>query len=94
MAGTPLPSSCCIIDVPLPLQPPARRHGGTASLPPAPESLQSAEARDWAALPRDILLDIFLRLGPREVMLGAEFACKPWRSVALEEPVLWRRIGT
>ena len=42
---------------------------------------------------RDIVLDIFLRLGPREVMLGAEFACKPWRSVALEEPSLWRRVG-
>jgi len=26
-------------------------------------------------------------------MLGAEFACKPWRSVALEEPSLWRRVG-
>ncbi|KAG2584356.1 hypothetical protein PVAP13_6KG300700 [Panicum virgatum] len=26
-------------------------------------------------------------------MLGAEFACKPWRSVALEEPSLWRRLG-
>jgi hypothetical protein len=26
-------------------------------------------------------------------MLGAEFACKPWRRVALEEPSLWRRIG-
>jgi len=50
------------------------------------ESLQAAEARDWAALPQDILLDIFLRLGPREVMLGAEFACKPWRSVALRNP--------
>jgi hypothetical protein len=26
-------------------------------------------------------------------MLGAEFACKPWRRVALEEPSLWRRVG-
>lgn len=50
-------------------------------------------ARDWAALPRDIVLDVFLRLGPHEVMLGAEFACKPWRCVALEEPSLWRRVG-
>ncbi|CAL5007842.1 unnamed protein product [Urochloa decumbens] len=48
---------------------------------------------DWAALPTDILLDIFLRLGPREVMLGAELACKAWRSVALEESALWRRVG-
>ncbi|CAO2164095.1 unnamed protein product [Urochloa humidicola] len=50
-------------------------------------------ARDWAALPRAIVLDVFLRLGSREVQLGAEFACKPWRSVALEEPALWRRVG-
>nr|CAB3482401.1 unnamed protein product [Digitaria exilis] len=55
--------------------------------PPAPA------ARDWAALPSDIVLDVFLRLGPHEVMLGAEQACKPWRHVALEEPMLWRRVG-
>ncbi|CAL5007799.1 unnamed protein product [Urochloa decumbens] len=48
---------------------------------------------DWAALPRDIVLDVFLVLGPREVMLGAEFTCKPWRSAAVEEPSLWRRVG-
>ncbi|CAL5003457.1 unnamed protein product [Urochloa decumbens] len=47
----------------------------------------------WASLPRDILLDVFLKLGPREVMLGAEFACLAWRRTALEEPSLWRRIG-
>ncbi|CAL5007794.1 unnamed protein product [Urochloa decumbens] len=49
-------------------------------------------ARDWAALPRDILVDVFFKLGPREIMMGAEFACKPWRSAALEEPTLWRRV--
>ncbi|CAL4997283.1 unnamed protein product [Urochloa decumbens] len=47
----------------------------------------------WAALPGDILVDIFHRLGPREVMLGAEFVCSWWRRVALEEPSLWRRVG-
>ncbi|CAO2187343.1 unnamed protein product [Urochloa humidicola] len=47
----------------------------------------------WAALPRAILLNVFLKLGPREVMLGAEFACRAWRRTALEEPTLWRRIG-
>ncbi|CAO2176192.1 unnamed protein product [Urochloa humidicola] len=50
-------------------------------------------AMEWAALPRKIVLDVFLRLGPREVQMGAEFACKPWRRVALEEPSLWRRVG-
>ncbi|CAO2209855.1 unnamed protein product [Urochloa humidicola] len=58
---------------------------------PAPPP--AAPARDWAGLPRKIVLDVFLRLGPREIMLGAEFACKPWRRVALEEPALWRRVG-
>ncbi|CAO2209869.1 unnamed protein product [Urochloa humidicola] len=50
------------------------------------------EARDWAALPRDVLLDVFLRLGPREVMRGAELACAPWRRAAVDEPALWRRV--
>ncbi|OEL38196.1 hypothetical protein BAE44_0000785 [Dichanthelium oligosanthes] len=50
------------------------------------------EARDWAALPRDILFDVFLRLGPcSEIMRGAEFACTDWRRVAVDEPALWRR---
>ncbi|CAL4997274.1 unnamed protein product [Urochloa decumbens] len=52
------------------------------------------EARDWAALPRDIILDVFLRLGALEVMLGAELACTAWRRAAIEEPTLWRRVGT
>ncbi|KAL6659441.1 hypothetical protein ACP70R_003481 [Stipagrostis hirtigluma subsp. patula] len=50
-------------------------------------------ARDWAALPRDILSSVFLKLGPREVMLGSEFACTAWRRAALDEPKLWRRVG-
>lgn len=51
------------------------------------------ETRDWAALPRDVLLDVFLRLGSsREIMRGAELACAPWRRVAVDEPALWRRV--
>ncbi|TVU02079.1 hypothetical protein EJB05_52445, partial [Eragrostis curvula] len=49
--------------------------------------------RDWAALPRDVLFVVFLKLGPTEIMLGAEHACTAWRRVALEEPSLWRCIG-
>lgn len=49
----------------------------------------SSAARDWAALPRDDLFSIFLKLGPREIMLGAEFVCTTW----VEEPALWRHIG-
>uniref|UniRef100_A0A0A9BTQ8 F-box domain-containing protein n=1 Tax=Arundo donax TaxID=35708 RepID=A0A0A9BTQ8_ARUDO len=68
---------------------PRRRRKKTTS----PPASAAAEARDWAALPGDILFAVFLKLGPREVMLGAEFACTAWRRVALEEPSLWRRIG-
>ncbi|CAO2206073.1 unnamed protein product [Urochloa humidicola] len=50
------------------------------------------EVRDWTALPRDILLDVFFLLGALEVMLGAEFVCTAWRRAALEEPTLWRRV--
>ncbi|CAL5010823.1 unnamed protein product [Urochloa decumbens] len=51
------------------------------------------EVRDWTALPRDILLDIFFLLGPLEVMMGAEFVCTAWRRAALKEPTLWRRVN-
>ncbi|KAK3122924.1 hypothetical protein QOZ80_8AG0620370 [Eleusine coracana subsp. coracana] len=46
----------------------------------------------WAALPRDILVIVFLKLGPRENMRGAEFACKHWRRAALYESELWRNV--
>ncbi|CAO2176193.1 unnamed protein product [Urochloa humidicola] len=52
-----------------------------------------ARRSNWAAVPGDILVDVFRRLGPREVMLAAEFVCSWWRRVALEEPSLWRRVG-
>nr|TKW08479.1 hypothetical protein SEVIR_6G030700v2 [Setaria viridis] len=52
-----------------------------------------AAARDWAALPRDILSAVFLRLGPcLEIMRGAELACAAWRRAAVEDPGLWRRV--
>ncbi|KAL6843132.1 hypothetical protein ACP4OV_026845 [Aristida adscensionis] len=58
-----------------------------------PSSSPAPAARDWAALPRDLLSAVFLRLGPREVMLGAELACTAWRRAAADEPALWRRVG-
>ncbi|CAO2209856.1 unnamed protein product [Urochloa humidicola] len=57
------------------------------------ERRRRSRRSNWAALPGDILVDVFHRLGPREVMLGAEFVCSWWRRVALEEPSLWRRVG-
>ena len=67
-----------------------RRRRGRAE-PPSPSSAPS-EARDWAALPQDILLTVFLKLGPQEIMQGPELVCTTWRRVAVDEPLLWRRI--
>ncbi|CAO2206025.1 unnamed protein product [Urochloa humidicola] len=51
-----------------------------------------SEDRDWAALPHDVLFDVFLRLGSCEIMWGAEGVCKAWWRVVVEEPKLWRHI--
>ncbi|KAK3122926.1 hypothetical protein QOZ80_8AG0620390 [Eleusine coracana subsp. coracana] len=63
--------------------------------PPSPASATTTEAletRDWSALPRDILLCILLKLGPCEIMQGAELVCTTWPRDAVEEPSLWRHI--
>ncbi|KAM0877648.1 hypothetical protein ACQ4PT_035361 [Festuca glaucescens] len=53
---------------------------------------RSAERRDWAALPRDVLWVILSLLPQTEVLRGAGLACAPWRRLALDEPLLWRQI--
>ncbi|OEL34168.1 hypothetical protein BAE44_0004813 [Dichanthelium oligosanthes] len=50
------------------------------------------EMRDWAALPRDILLEVFGRLQHADILRGAGLACSPWWRAAVEEPTLWRAI--
>ncbi|PUZ52273.1 hypothetical protein GQ55_6G257000 [Panicum hallii var. hallii] len=52
----------------------------------------SMEKHDWAALPRDILLEILGRLRQVDVLRGAGLACEPWWRAAVEEPALWRTI--
>jgi hypothetical protein len=59
---------------------------------PPSESSVLGELRDWAALPDNALLNIFLRLGSCEIMWGAEAVCKAWWRVMVEEPELWRHI--
>jgi hypothetical protein len=50
------------------------------------------EKHDWAALPRDILLEILGRLRQVDVLRGAGLACASWWRAAVEEPALWRTI--
>jgi hypothetical protein len=70
----------------------SRLHGGRHRAEPPSHPPAPSEPRDWTALPQDILITVFLKLGPREIMLGAEFVCTTWRRVAVGEALLWRRI--
>lgn len=70
----------------------SRCHGRRHRAEPPSHSPAPSEPRDWTALPQDILITVFLKLGPREIMLGAEFVCTTWRRVAVGEALLWRRI--
>ncbi|KAK1692534.1 hypothetical protein QYE76_009231 [Lolium multiflorum] len=50
------------------------------------------EWRDWASLPRDVLYVILSKLPQTDILGAAELVCSPWRRLALEEHLLWRRI--
>ncbi|RLN05260.1 putative F-box/LRR-repeat protein 9 [Panicum miliaceum] len=50
------------------------------------------EARDWASLPRDVLVAVFGKLDHIEILTGAGQACRSWRRAAREDPSLWRRV--
>ncbi|KAM0877647.1 hypothetical protein ACQ4PT_035360 [Festuca glaucescens] len=52
----------------------------------------SAERTDWAALPRDVLWVILSLVPQADVLRGAGLVCASWRRLALNEPLLWRRI--
>ncbi|KAK1603760.1 hypothetical protein QYE76_027433 [Lolium multiflorum] len=52
----------------------------------------SAERRDWAALPLDVLWVILSLVPQADVLRGAGLVCASWRRLALDEPLLWRRI--
>lgn len=55
------------------------------------ESKSGAEWRNWAEIPRDILLIIFKKVAVAEILSSAQFVCKPWRRLSLD-PELWRCI--
>jgi len=57
-----------------------------------PENNGKEEWRDWAELPRDVLLAVFNRLDHIDILKGPDMVCSPWRRATMEEPDLWRRI--
>ncbi|KAE8815623.1 hypothetical protein D1007_07102 [Hordeum vulgare] len=56
--------------------------------------LRREDWRDWAALPLDVMCDIFSQLPQAEILrdAGAGLVCASWRRVAVDEPLLWRHI--
>ncbi|KAJ3698588.1 hypothetical protein LUZ61_002293 [Rhynchospora tenuis] len=48
--------------------------------------------RKWSKLPSDILLMIFEKMGPIEVLTKAIRLCRDWLEVARNEPLLWRKV--
>ncbi|KAI3964009.1 hypothetical protein MKW92_043779 [Papaver armeniacum] len=55
------------------------------------ESSSSAEIRNWAELPHDVLAHIFLKLGAVDVLFRAQSVCSVWRKVS-KEPLLFRSV--
>lgn len=51
----------------------------------------AAEERNWAELPRDVLLMIFQKIGAIEILMAAQGVCRPWKQLS-HEPQLWRCI--
>jgi len=57
-----------------------------------PENNGKEEWRDWAELPRDVLLAVLNRLDHINILTGPDRVCNPWRKATMDEPDLWRRI--
>lgn len=76
------PSASCLLEEPRRLL-----HSGKDN-----EEEEEGEVRDWAALPRDVLLDVFSRLDHMDILTGPDIVCSPWRRACVDEPDLWRRV--
>ncbi|XP_042487459.1 putative F-box protein At4g05475 [Macadamia integrifolia] len=55
------------------------------------DQIRSEEMRNWLDLPQDVMLLIFMKLGPVEVLVRAQSVCSSWRKLS-KEPQLWRLI--
>ncbi|KAJ6840309.1 putative F-box/LRR-repeat protein 23 [Iris pallida] len=55
------------------------------------DAIESECWRNWAELGQDALSLIFEKAGVVDVLMGAQFVCRSWRSVSLN-PSLWRLI--
>ncbi|CAL5007101.1 unnamed protein product [Urochloa decumbens] len=64
-----------------------RRVGGHRNPSPSPP-----ESRDWAALPSDVLWEVFRRLRTADILCGAGQVCAARRRFSIDERALWRRI--
>ncbi|KAK8966640.1 Cold shock domain-containing protein 3 [Platanthera guangdongensis] len=53
------------------------------------ERKSGSEWRNWAELPRDTLFIIFKKIAAAEILLSAQFVCRPWRQLS-HESAFWR----
>nr|TKW17183.1 hypothetical protein SEVIR_5G349700v2 [Setaria viridis] len=65
----------------------------TLTDPASPATSSPPESpRDYSALRRDALLDIFRRVPHADILRGAGLVRASWRRLAVAEPALWRHI--
>lgn len=48
--------------------------------------------RNWAELPREVLVSIFSRMTGSDTLMSAEFVCKSWFE-ASKDPLAWKKIN-
>jgi hypothetical protein len=79
------------------IHPPRRQPSGGRQLESGcqdvhPDPPWSADKRNWAALPRDVLWVILSLVPQADILRGAGLVCVSWRRLAHDEPLFWRHI--